>query len=133
MSEDLTLKLPKSDSDTLRLILTTVQSLDKRLEKLEHRVENIESRLQHLESRLQHLEEKVEERLHDTRPIWQKVVTDIGELRAEVHDIRTSQRDGLRRMSVFHDTLISMQADYRDIYDRVRGLEINPNQQNSST
>lgn len=126
MSEDLTLKLPKSDSDTLSLILTTVQSLDKRLEKLEHRVENIESRLQHLE-------EKVEERLHDTRPIWQKVVTDIGEVRAEVHDIRTSQRDGLRRMSVFHDTLISMQADYRDIYDRVRGLEINPNQQNSST
>ena len=126
MSEDLTLKLPKSDSDTLRLIPTTVQSLDKGLEKLEHRVENIESRLQHLE-------QKVEERLHDTRPIWQKVVTDIGEVRAEVHDIRTSQRDGLRRMSVFHDTLISMQADYRDIYDRVRGLEINPNQQNSST
>ena len=126
MSEDLTLKLPKSDSDTLSLILTTVQSLDKRLEKLEHRVENIESRLQHLE-------QKVEERLHDTRPIWQKVVTDIGEVRAEVHDIRTSQRDGLRRMSVFHDTLISMQADYRDIYDRVRGLEINSNQQNSST
>jgi len=126
MSEDLTLKLPKSDSDTLSLILTTVQSLDKRLEKLEHRVENIESRLQHLE-------EKVEERLHDTRPIWQKVVTDIGEVRAEVHDIRTSQRDGLRRMSVFHDTLISMQADYRDIYDRVRGLEIKANQQNPST
>jgi chromosome segregation ATPase len=126
MSEDLTQKLPKSNSDTLGLILTTVQSLDKRLEKLEHRVENIESRLQHLE-------EKVEERLHDTRPIWQKIVTDIAEVRAEVHDIRTSQRDGLRRMSVFHDTLISMQADYRDIYDRVRGLEINPNQQNSST
>ncbi|HKG80400.1 MAG TPA: hypothetical protein VKA78_13290 [Pyrinomonadaceae bacterium] len=126
MSEDLTLKLPKSDSDTLSLILTSVQSLDKRLEKLEHRVENIESRLQHLE-------QNVEERLHDTRPIWQKIVTDIAEVRAEVHDIRTSQRDGLRRMSVFHDTLISMQADYRDIYDRVRGLEINPNQQNSST
>ena len=126
MSEDLTQQLPKSNSDTLNLILTTVQSLDKRLEKLELRVENIESRLQHLE-------EEVEQRLHDTRPIWQKVVTDIAEVRAEVHDIRTSQRDDLRRMSVFHDTLITMQADYRDIYDRVRGLEINRNQQNSST
>jgi len=126
MSEDLTQKLPNSNSDTLGLILTTVQSLDRRLEKLELRGENIESRLQHLE-------EKVEERLHDTRPIWQKVITDIAEVRADVHDIRTSQRDGLRRMSVFHDTLITMQADYRDIYDRVRGLEINRNQQNSST
>ena len=112
MSEDLTKKLPTSDSDKLTSILTTVRNL---------------------ETRLAALEQKVEEKLHDTRPIWQKVVTDIAEVRAEVHDIRTSQRDGLRRMSVFHDTLITMQADYRDIYDRVRGLEINRNQQNSST
>ncbi len=112
MSEDLTKKLPTTDSEKLTSILTTVQNL---------------------ETRLAGLEQKVEERLHDTRPIWQKVVTDIAEVRAEVHDIRTSQRDGVRRMSVFHDTLIAMQADYRDIYDRVRGLEINRNQQNSST
>ena len=111
MSEDLTKRLP-TDSDKLTSILTIVQTL---------------------ETRLVALEQKVEERLHDTRPIWQKVVTDIAEVRAEVHDIRTSQRDGLRRMSVFHDTLITMQADYRDIYDRVRGLETNRNQQNSST
>ena len=105
MSEDLTKRLP-TDSDKLTSILTIVQTL---------------------ETRLVALEQKVEERLHDTRPIWQKVVTDIAEVRAEVHDIRTSQRDGLRRMSVFHDTLITMQADYRDIYDRVRGLETNRN------
>jgi hypothetical protein len=65
--------------------------------------------------------------------IVQSLETRLAEVRAEVHDIRTSQRDGLRRMSVFHDTLITMQADYRDIYDRVRGLETNRNQQNSST
>jgi hypothetical protein len=29
----------------------------------------------------------------------------------------------LRRLSIFNDTLVTMQADYRDIYDRVRGLE----------
>jgi hypothetical protein len=112
MSEDLTKKLPTSDTDKLTSILMTVQNL---------------------ETRFAALEQKVEERLHDTRPIWQKVVADIAEVRSEVHDIRTSQRDGLRRMSVFHDTLIAMQADYRDIYDRVRGLETNRNQQNSST
>ena len=111
MSEDLTKRLP-TDSDKLTSILTIVQTL---------------------ETRLLALEQNVEERLHDTRPIWQKVVADIAEVRTEVHDIRTSQRDGLRRMSVFHDTLITMQADYRDIYDRVRGLETNRSQQNSST
>lgn len=119
MSEDLTKKLPTSDSDKLNSILTTVQAV---------------------EGRMQRLEQKVEERLHDTRPIWEKVIADIAQLhegqeflRKEVHEIRTSQRDALRRMSVFHDTLISMQADYRDIYDRVRGLEKNRNHTNSST
>ena len=126
MSEDLTKKLPTTDSDKLDSILTSVQTLETRLTGLEGRFTG-------LEQRFAGLEQKVEERLHDTRPIWQKVVSDIAEVRAEVHDIRTSQGDGLRRMSVFHDTLIAMQADYRDIYDRVRGLEINSHKQNSST
>ena len=112
MSEDLTKKLPTTDSEKLTWILTTVQSL---------------------ETRLTGLEQKVEERLHDTRPIWQKVVADIAELRSEVRDVRTSQRDTVRRMSVLNDTLLGMQADYRDIYDRVRELETNCRPPNSST
>jgi hypothetical protein len=126
MSEDLTKKLPTSDSDKLTSILTTVQAL---------------------EGHIQHLEQRVEERLYDTRPIWEKVVADISQmhesqqrleegqrlLQADVREIRTSQRGGLRRMSLLHETLFAMQADYRDIYDRVRGLEINRDSQNSST
>lgn len=126
MSEDLTNKLTTSDSDKLNSILVTVRSLDVTVRSLEGRMER--------------LEQKVEERLHDTRPIWEKVIADIAQLhqgqeilRKEVHEIRTSQLDSGRRMSVFHDTLISMQADYRDIYDRVRGLETNRNHKNSST
>jgi hypothetical protein len=112
MSEDLTKKLPKSDSEKLTWILTSVQAM---------------------ETRLTELEQKVDERLHDTRPIWQKVVADIGELSSEVKKIRTSQRDGVRRMSILNDTLLGIQADYRDIYDRVRGLENNHSHPNSST
>src|SRR3712207_1117096 len=112
MSEDLTKKLPTSDSEKLTSILTSVQAMN---------------------TRLTGLEQKVEERLHDTRPIWQKVVADIAEVRSEVRDIRTSQRDGIRRISVLNDILLGMQADYRDIYDRVRELETNCNPPNSST
>jgi chromosome segregation ATPase len=127
MSEDLTQALPTSDSDKLNLILTIVQNLEGRLQRLETRVDDIDLRLQSLE-------QKVDERLHDTRPIWEKVIANIAQLKEgqerlheEVHEIRTSQRDAGRRMSVFHDTLLSIQADYRDIYDRVRGLETNRN------
>ncbi|MCA1572941.1 MAG: hypothetical protein LC770_00050 [Acidobacteria bacterium] len=151
MSEDLTKDLPSSAGEKLTQILSTVQRLDSTVERLD--------------SRLGSLEQKVEERLYDTRPIWEKVNTDIAELQAGQHrltegqqrltegqqrltegqqrleegqqrleegleffrgesrDVRTLLRDIFRRLSIFNDTLVTMQADYRDIYDRVREIE----------
>jgi chromosome segregation ATPase len=131
MSKDLTKELPPSDPDKLDQILTAVSGLDSRLGKLE---------------------QTVEQRLYDTRPIWEKLKADIGKLqegqaalqeglaalqegqrslvegqeflKREVREIRTQMRDMYRRLSIFNDTLVTMQADYRDIYDRVRELEV---------
>jgi outer membrane murein-binding lipoprotein Lpp len=109
MSEDPTQKLPPAQDATLAQVLSAVQSLDARLARLE---------------------QKVEERLHDTRPIWEKVVADIAQLQAgqdaltgEVKTIRTELRDMNRKFSIFNDNLVQIQADYRDIYDRVRDME----------
>lgn len=166
MSEDLTQKLPNSDGEKLNQILTTVQSLTSDVSDIKFRVGK--------------LEQTVEERLHDTRPIWEKVTADIAALqlsqdrfqkqqelfqaqherfqsqqehfqaqqenfegrqndfegslrrleegmellRADSRDVKTHIRDIFRRLSIFNDTLMTMQADYRDIYDRVRGLEL---------
>jgi uncharacterized phage infection (PIP) family protein YhgE len=160
VNDDLTQKLPSSDGATLEQNLTIMQSL---------------------ESRFEVLEKKVEERLYDARPIWEKVLVEIEELqqgqaelsegqqqfwaahsqlvagqkqlqeglqqlweahtqlvegqkrlqegqeflRGEVKEIKTLVRDIFRRLSIFNDTLLTMQADYRDIYDRVRVLELN--------
>jgi hypothetical protein len=113
MSEDLTQNLPGSQNDALAQILSAVQGLD--------------VRVQSMDDRLGSLEVKVEERLHDTRPIWEKVVEDIRQLREGQDSLRgevnTGLRDINRKFSIFNDTLIQMQADYRDIYDRVRDLE----------
>lgn len=143
MSEDLTRDLPSSDGEKLTQILSTLQRLDSRVERLEPSVER-------LNSRLGSLEQKVEERLSDTRPIWEKVQVDIADLQAgqqrltegqqrltegqqrleegqeflrgESREIRTLLRDIFRRLSIFNDTLVTMQADYRDIYDREREI-----------
>jgi chromosome segregation ATPase len=142
MSEDLTKNLPGSDSDKLTLIVTEVHRIEERLDR-------VEERLQGLDDKVEALDHKVEERLHDTRPIGEKLVTDVAQLqegqqrleegqqrlekrceerfdnlRKESREIKTFMRDILRRMSIFFDTLVTMQADYRDIYDRVRSLEI---------
>ncbi|HEX8922077.1 MAG TPA: hypothetical protein VF766_11405 [Pyrinomonadaceae bacterium] len=151
MSEDLTQKLPTSQDGTLAQILTTVQNLSTKIESLEQRfgsleqkVENLEQRFaglelrfESLEQRFGGLEQKVEERLYDTRPIWEKVQADIARLqegqqslqtgqdslRKDVQEMNTHWRDMNRKFSVFTDNLLQIQADYRDIYDRVRGLE----------
>src|SRR5712691_5608720 len=104
MSEDLTKRFDGQGSDEkLTQILTAVQNLD---------------------ARLGSLEQKVEERLYDTRPIWEKVQMDIAQLQAdvggikqgqqlllgEVREIKTSIRDFNRKFSIFNDTLVTMQA-----------------------
>jgi chromosome segregation ATPase len=130
MSEDLTQKLPTSQDPALAQILSAVQDLGKRLGSLEARLGNLETRMESLET-------KVELRLHDTRPIWEKVQADIAQLQAgqqrleegqesmrkDVREVRTELRDMNRKLSIFNDNLVQIQADYRDIYDRVRDLE----------
>jgi len=123
MSDDLTQNLPSSQNGTLAQILTTVQNLSTKIESLEQRFSG-------LEQRFGGLEQKVEERLYDTRPLWEKVQADITRLqegqdalRSEVHEMNKEQRNMGRKLSVLNDGLLRMQADYRDIDDRVRGLE----------
>jgi uncharacterized membrane-anchored protein YhcB (DUF1043 family) len=113
MSEDLTRKPPASQDDALAQVLSAVQNLGTRLDSLE---------------------KKVEERLYDTRPVWEKVVADIQKLQEGQkqlqegqemlrREVNTGLRDINRKFSIFNDTLTQMQADYRDIYDRVREIE----------
>jgi flagellar biosynthesis chaperone FliJ len=75
MSEDFTQKLPKNENDE---ILTAIKDLDTHVTKIDNR--------------LQSLEKKVDERLHDTRPIWHKVVSDIAELQSGQKRLEDGQK-----------------------------------------
>ena len=133
MSEDLTKKLPMSDSETLDLILTTTQ--------------NLGSRFDHLETRLQILENKVEERLYDTRPIWHKVLADIAELQAGQKRLEESQQaqrlliielssmvcEVNRDQIVMNDVIRRIQLDFHNFDERLHRYLLNHKQQNSST
>ena len=116
MSDSLTKKMPGGSNGKLDELYQMVQAV---------RVE------------LSDLRDTVNTRLYDTRPMWEKMEagltqlktdvtelkTDVTELKTGVREIRTHQRDMNRRMSIFNDTLSGIQADYRDIYDRVREIE----------
>jgi len=138
MSEDLTQKLPTNENDNE--ILTAIKDLEKKVDGLE---------------------KKVDERLHDTRPIWHKVVADIGELqsgqkrleegqkhledgqkhieegqqamRSSLIELHSSVRDVSRDQIVINDVIRRLQFDFHNIDEKLHKLIINRNQQNSST
>ena len=145
MSEDLTEKLPKNGNDSK--VLTAI--------------ENLETHVTKIDNRLQSLEKKVDERLHDTRPIWHKVVADIGELqsgqkrledgqkhldegqkrleegqqalRLSLIEVNSSVRDVSRDQIVINDVLRRLQLDFHTMDEKLYKLTINRNQQNSTT
>ena len=116
MSEDLTQKLPKSDSEKLTIILTTVQTL---------------------ENRIHRLEQQADEKRYDTRPLWEKLEADIAELNESLHsetgEIKRSLRDLSRKQSVLNDSVLQVHADLRDMDGRLLALERAHNHRNSST
>lgn len=123
--DDTTKELPTGDRlDSLislvQQIAVDVRSSSERLERVEGRLENLESRQERLEERLERLETKVDERLHDTRPMWEALQTQITEL-------RTDMEKGFRRLDhkveLYHKTLIELYADHRDLEERVDKLE----------
>lgn len=148
MSEDPTQNLPASQNSTLEQILVTVRSSENRLGNVESKLSNVESRLGNLEGRLESLESKVEERLYDTRPIWEKVEADIarlqeGQQRLEegqrglqvgqqrfderLESLRDETRTGFRNLKrqfgVLHETFIEVRADYKDLDKRIYRFE----------
>jgi len=134
MSEDLTKKLPQSDRDTILIAIKNLETY------VRGSVDNLVTWISSVDSRLRGLEQTVEERLYDTRPIWHKVV-------AEIADLQTGQRrliEGQQEMKVelskvdrdqivINDVIRKIQLDFHTVDDRLHKLEVNRNQQNSTT
>ncbi len=134
MSEDETQKFDASDGDRLDQLISLVQamSLD----------------IRDVKTRLAALEQKVEERLYDTRPIWESVQTHIVELhqsqermneeqarireeqekiREEQEKIREEMQAGFRRLDhkigLISGEIRELYADQRETDRRVDELE----------
>jgi chromosome segregation ATPase len=142
MSKDLTQKLDGSLEDKVDRLITIVQSIDSRvenvetnlatrLEKLEARLESLEARLESLEARLESLETKVDERLKDTRPMWEAVQAQLTEvessLRGEIRGLRAEMEKGFRMVDrrIEHSSgeMSRLYAYERDLEDRVDKIE----------
>ena|SRR5438309_12012329 len=111
MSDDLTEKLPGGqDDDRIGALISAVQSMSARLETLE---------------------KTVNDRLYDTKPIWERALAEIAEaradLKAEIAELRSEMRDGFRtlgsKMDVLNEDVLTVRAEQRLLGKRVQDLE----------
>jgi chromosome segregation ATPase len=141
MSEDITRRFSNADNDILAQILNELQGLRTRMGSMEGRMSSMEDRMSSIEGRIDSIEKKVDERLHDTRPIWEKAVADIALLFEEQKranekldrveqrldtmrdDMRTGFRDLKRQFSILNDTFLEVRADYKDLDTRLYKFE----------
>ena len=125
MSKDLTQKLNGSIEDKLDLLIAAVQSMDSRLVSVETRLENLETRLENVETRLENLEFKVDERMKETRPMWEALKTQLTEL-------GESQEKGFRRFDRAMDLVVGdltrLHGDHVELESRVVKIEKQLNQ-----
>lgn len=95
MNEDPTRNMPRSQDDALAQILGAVQSLSDRVEGLER---------------------KVEERLYDTRPIWEKVKADI----AQLQEGQKSLTEGQQSLAASQQSLVTNQRRFEERLEALR-------------
>ncbi|HEX8721758.1 MAG TPA: hypothetical protein VF736_14080 [Pyrinomonadaceae bacterium] len=106
MSEDTTQKLPGGD---LGEVLSILRSMD---------------------ARLTALEEKVEQRLHDTRPIWEQVLTRLTAVEGRLTGVETrlgkvaDEVYGLsRKVRIFSVDISKLQDKDDDLEERLKRME----------
>src|SRR5688572_25675873 len=127
MSEDLTNKLPASDSEKLTLVLSTVQALAASVESFEQTVKMDIGFLQRGQLRL---EQKHEKLVADTAQLKE------GQGRLEEgqqslrFDVRAMRDDMNYRFLILSGNTL---ADIRHLHERVTRLELNQNPLNSQT
>ncbi len=111
MSEDTTQQLLVARVNHLISIVEPIsgqlinleEHVNERLDNLENqqaalsaRFDNLENQQAALSARFDNLETKVDQRLRDTRPIWENVLSQLAELHKEVEELRAETSSGFR-------------------------------------
>lgn len=141
MSKDLTQKLNGSLEDKIDWLVSAVQSMgsrlgnietrlvsvETRLDSVETRLGNLEMRLDSVDSRLGNLETKVDERLKDTRPMWEAVQAQLSDIKESQDHLRDEMEKGFRRLDRNFDHLSGdvnrLHGDHRGLEERVDKIE----------
>lgn len=118
-SDDPTVKLPSEGSAEQLRELNAMYAWEKRLQQFEKQVAAIPK----IEEQVSALDQKVDQRLHETRPIWEGVLAELRDFRAQTE----TEIQGMRhRIETFVVELFEVRVRQRDLETRLQVLEPRP-------
>jgi chromosome segregation ATPase len=139
MSEETTHNLPDRRSFEER-VFARFDAIDAGLRHLNVRMDGLEARMESLETRVQRLEEESARRAVETKPIWERALTEIVAVRQEVAvlsqkvDALTERVDTLtervekveHKLDVFWEDMLTLRSEQRQLGKRMDKLEAKP-------
>ena len=92
--------------------------------------ERVFARFDNLDGRLTALEDKVDSRLRETRPIWEAVQAQLGDVQTQLGDVK-NRMEGLekdfkavrRSIMLLHEDNLLMRGDLRELLERAEKLD----------
>lgn len=88
--------------------------------------ERVLALLDSMNTRLKILEEQSERRAMDTKPIWERALAEISEVKDEVREVKEKVSNIERKFDVLTHDMMQLRGDQRRLNDRMDKLESKP-------
>jgi chromosome segregation ATPase len=95
-------------------------------ERVFARFDAIDARLQAFDARLQSLEDHSERRALETKPIWERALAEIIEIKERLNSLEQLSTQMVRKIDVLSKDMLTLRADQTGIEDRLDKLESKP-------
>jgi chromosome segregation ATPase len=95
-------------------------------ERIFARFDAIDARLQAFDARLQSLEEQAERRALETKPIWERALAEIIEVKERLGSLEQLSTQMMRKVDVLSKDMLTLRADQSGVEDRLDKLESKP-------
>ena len=88
--------------------------------------ERVFARFDALDARLRSLEEQAERRALETKPIWERALAEIIEIKERLNSLEQLSTQVVRKVDVLSRDMLTLRADQAGIEDRLDKLESKP-------
>ena len=137
MTDDPTKRLPSEVDlrvyldEKIGVLIGAIQSLSADFQSLSADFQSLRADVQELKVRVEAVEKTVIERSMETKPIWERALAEIANLRVGLaetkQELRTEMREGFRKLAVkielLNEDSLTVRSDQRQLEKRVEALE----------